>query len=168
VNGTAEITGTKRKLEVVGLASPAHSNHDVMAFLPELGLAIVGDVLVPGRCPNLTDPSADLAGMLAAMDLLQKKSLRGILASGGGSSDPAVEIEATRAYAKRLLKLLFEMKQENVPPAKIASHIRLNPIQGYCAGAIDTKNAVALYERMTPEGKLMPGPGAAQKGPEKE
>ncbi|MCK6682297.1 MAG: MBL fold metallo-hydrolase [Thermoanaerobaculia bacterium] len=163
VSGTMEIKGKKRSLELTALSSPAHSNHDIFALLPDISLAVTGDLLTPGSCPDLTDPSADLVGVLAALDILEKKNVKGIVGSSGGSSDPAAEIDVTRGYLRRLLKLLFENKQENTPAAKVASIIRLDPLQGYCPTAMDSRNAISLYERMGPDGRLTPGNAARPK-----
>lgn len=165
------------RVELLGTRGAAHTDHDVVAFFPELSAAYVGDLITGGRCPIMTDASTDPKGWLAMLDrvlALQPAIMIPTRGNGAVKKDVAApgslilddEVKATRAYIDRLLRILEEKKKENSPESGVSSALRLSKTGDYCPTELDALNGLALYRRLTKAGDFPPAKppvaGAAQ------
>lgn len=146
----------------------AHTDHDLVAYAPELGTAFVGDLVTPGRCPMLSDPSADPKTWEETLDRVLKLQPAVLVATRGdaavrpgpsaiaGALNLDNEVKTTRAYMQRVLDILKKLKKEKAPEARVSSELRLAKTGEYCPVELDAVNALALFRRITPEGTFAP------------
>lgn len=159
--------------EILVPKGPAHSDSDLVGFAPELGMAFVGDLVTPGRCPIMTDPVADpklweetLDGVLAIKPAVLipsrgEAAVRPEVTTKGRNLDK--EVQATHVYIQRLVKILTEKRKAKAPAASLASELRLATTGEYCPVELDAANAQALYARLTAEGTFPPARPAPPK-----
>jgi glyoxylase-like metal-dependent hydrolase (beta-lactamase superfamily II) len=142
-----------RRLEFVAAPGGAHSAHDLAVLCNDNGLAFVGDLMTPGRCPNIQSEAADPIGWLEMLDRLRKLSPAGLVASRGEPTAMVFqELEQTRAYLDRVVRYLAEQKARNAPEARVAAELSLRKVGDYCPNRADNANVLALYRRMQPDG----------------
>ncbi len=171
VTGTLDLVGTTQRLEIHATPGRAHTDYDLWVFAPASGVAYLGDLVTPTRCPMTSDAGADPKGWLAALDAISALHPSALVATRGPSTTAAGEqIRLTRDYLNRLLGILREMKGRNAPEARVSGEIAARRLGDYCPIELDTINALALYRRMTPDGsfpeaKPVPVPTPAPKGP---
>lgn len=154
VAGRATIETATNAVELVAPAGAAHTDGDLLVFSPSLGAAFVGDVVTSGRCPMVSDNAADPVSWLVSLDFVTARHPALLVPTrGDASAYPDAEVEKTRAYLKRLVDLLTELKAKKAPEAELASRLRFLASTGdYCPRELDSINASALYRRMTDGG----------------
>lgn len=158
------VTAGERRFELVAAPGPAHSANDLAVLCNDNGLAFVGDLVTPGRCPNLQGLTADPAGWLEMLDRIGKLNPAAIVASRGEPTKLVFqELEVTRSYIDRAIRFLAEQKVKNAPEARVAGELSLRKLGDYCPPRSDNANILALYRRMQPDGSFA-SPGAAPKG----
>lgn len=152
----------ERRVELVAAPGTAHSAYDLVALVNDNGLAFVGDLVTPGRCPSLLGPSADPTGWMEMLDRVRKLSPEGLVATRGEPTKMVFqEIEATRLYIERVVRFLAEQKVKGSAEARVAAELTLKKIGDYCPIANDNANVLALYRRMQPDGTFAPATPAA-------
>ena len=62
----------------------------------------------------------------------------------------------TRDYLNRMLEILKEMKAKGAAEARVSGELFAKKIGDYCPQELDAINGLALYRRMTPDGKFPP------------
>lgn len=158
----------ERRLELLAAPAPAHSEHDLVVLCNDNGLAFVGDLVTPGRCPNLLGPSSDPKTWMQMLEGIRKASPAGLVSTRG---DPTrlvfQELEATRLYLERVTGFLAEQKQKDAPEARVAAELTLQKIVDYCPLPSDNANVLALYRRLQPDGTFAQptAAGAAKAAP---
>jgi glyoxylase-like metal-dependent hydrolase (beta-lactamase superfamily II) len=159
----------KHPLELFVPRGAAHSEHDLVAFAPEMGTAFVGDLVTTGRCPVMADPAANPSVWMETLDRILALKPAVLIPSSGDAAvrpDPNVatggldldnEVKVTRAYVNRLLDALKDLRKRDAPETQVASELRtLSGTGSYCPNQLDSVNALALYRRMNKEGDLVP------------
>lgn len=163
------VTAGERRLELVAAPGPAHSAYDLAVLCNDNALAFVGDLLTPGRCPNVQGVAADPVGWLEMLDRIRKLNPAGIVASRGEPTKMVFqELEATRSYLDRVVRFLGEQKVKNAPEARVAAELSLKKLGDYCPPRADNSNVLALYRRMQPDGSFSSpemAPSAARPAP---
>lgn len=146
-----------RVVEVVSLPGPAHTDHDLFVHVAGTGIVFVGDLVTPQRCPMLSDPSFDPDGWLKALariEALQPALL--VPTRGNATPVPQSEIAATRSYIERVRSLVAEARKKGWAEARLSSELVLKKLGNYCPPQLDSVNALALFKRTGPDGKLKP------------
>jgi glyoxylase-like metal-dependent hydrolase (beta-lactamase superfamily II) len=142
-----------RRLELVAASSPAHSEYDLVALCNDNGIAFVGDLVTPARCPNLLGPSSDPIVWTQMLEKIRQLSPAGLVCSRGDPTKLVFqELEATRLYLERVTRFLAEQKMKDAPEARVAAELSLAKIVEYCPLQADNANVLALYRRMKPDG----------------
>jgi cyclase len=62
--------GTKRPVQVLSLGRPAHTNGDLVVYLPKQGILFAGDIVSNRSVPWMVDPGMDVNGWLKSLDSL--------------------------------------------------------------------------------------------------
>jgi glyoxylase-like metal-dependent hydrolase (beta-lactamase superfamily II) len=151
------LAGKAQTLEVHSTRSPAHTMHDLWIYAPASGVVYVGDLVTPIRCPMTSDLATDPRGWLAALDEIDALHPQALVATRGPATNMAAEeIGNTRAYIKRLLEILGDMKSKNAPEARVSGEFAARKLGDYCPLGLDTVNALSLYRRMKPDGTFAP------------
>lgn len=146
-----------RRIELVAAAHGAHSEYDLAILCNDNGLAFVGDLVTPGRCPNLVGASADPRGWLEMLDRVRQLNPAGLVPTRGEPTKLVYqELEATRLYLDRVVRFLAEQKAKDSPEARVAAELSLNKIGDYCPSQFDNANVLALYRRIQPDGTFSP------------
>ena len=147
------VTAGGRRLELFAAPGGAHSGYDLVALVNDNGLAFVGDLVTPGRCPNLLNPFSDPAGWLEMLDRIRKLTPAGLVATRGEPTKIVYqELEQTRAYLDRVLTFLREQSSKSSPEARVAAELSLKKLGDYCPIQADNGNVLALYRRIQPDG----------------
>lgn len=151
-----------RRFELVAAPGRAHSEYDLVVYNNDSGLVWAGDLVTPGRCPNLTNPVSDPKAWVEMIDRIGSLGAAGIVPTRGDATKAvADEIEKSRAYIERVLRFVAEQKVKNAPEARVAAELSLKKIGDYCPLTGDNANVMALYRRMQPDGSFrMPGAAA--------
>jgi glyoxylase-like metal-dependent hydrolase (beta-lactamase superfamily II) len=157
VNDKLVLRGKAQTIEIFAPATPAHTAFDLWLYTPASGVVYVGDLVTATRCPIASDPGADPKAWLAVLDRIEALHPQAMVATRG----PAVtsvsnEILKTRAYLKRVVAILTEMKAKGAPEARVSGELVAKKVGDYCPLPLDTQNALELYRRMTPEGTFPP------------
>ncbi len=161
------VTAGGRRLELVAAPGAAHSAYDLAVLCNDNGLAFVGDLLTPGRCPNMQGVAADPVGWIEMLDRVGKLNPAGIVASRGEPTKMVFqELEQTRNYLDRIVRFLSEQKVKNAPEARVAAELSMKKLGDYCPQRADNSNVLALYRRMQPDGSFSsPTTGAPAAAP---
>ena len=137
-----------------------HSDFDLVALCNDNGLAFVGDLVTPTRCPNLLGPSTDPRAWIEMLEKIRQLGAAGLVSSRGEPTKlVSEELDATRHYLERVIAFLAEQKAKNAPEARVAAELSLKKILDYCPLQGDNANVLALYRRMQPDGTFA-RPGA--------
>lgn len=152
-----------RRLELLAAPKSAHSAYDLVVYCHDNGIAFVGDLVTPGRCPNLLNPVADPTSWIEMIGKIRELQPAGLVGSLGNPSKIVLgELEQTEAYLQRIVRFLLEQKAKSAPEARVAAELAIRPIGDYCPGPVDNANALALYKRMQPDGTFsVPKPPVA-------
>ena len=154
-----------RRLELVAAPTPAHSEYDLVVLCNDNGLAFVGDLVTPGRCPNLLGAFTDPTAWTSMLEKLRQLNPAGLVGSRGDPTKLVFqELEATRLYLERVTRLLAEQKIKDAPEARVAAELSLQKIEAYCPLQNDNANVLSLYRRMRPDGTFTT-PAAADAAP---
>ncbi len=149
-----------RRLELLAAHSPAHSEFDLVALCNDNGLAFVGNLVTPTRCPNLLGPSTDPQAWIEKLEEVRRLGAAGLVSARGEPTKLVTEeLGATRRYHERVTRFLAEQKAKNAPEARVAAELSLRKILDYCPLQADNANVLALYRRMQPDGTFSK-PGA--------
>lgn len=160
------VNAGERRLELVAAPGAAHSAYDLVVLCNDNGLAFVGDLVTPGRCPNLIGSSADPVGWMEILDRVRKLNPAGLVASRGEPTKMVFqELEQTRVYLDRVIRFLSEQKVKNAQEARVAGELSLRKIGDYCSPRADNANVLALYRRMQPDGSFASPETKAPAGP---
>lgn len=150
----------ERRVELLAARHPAHSEFDLVALCNDNGLAFVGNLVTPARCPNLLGPSTDPQAWLETLEEIRRLGAAGLVSARGEPTKlVAEELDATRRYLERVTRFLAEQKAKNAPEARVAAELSLRKILDYCPLQADNANVLALYRRMQPDGTFSK-PGA--------
>jgi len=60
----------KRPVQVISLGRPAHTNGDLVVYLPKQGILFAGDIVSNQSVPWMVDPDMDVDGWLKSLDAL--------------------------------------------------------------------------------------------------
>ncbi|MBI5441015.1 MAG: MBL fold metallo-hydrolase [Deltaproteobacteria bacterium] len=160
------VSAGERRIELVAAPGSAHSAYDLAVLCNDNGLAFVGDLITPGRCPNVQGLAADPVGWLEMLDRIRKLNPAGLVASRGEPTKLVFqELEQTRAYLDRVVRFLSEQKIKNAPEARVAAELSLKKLGDYCPPRADNANVLALYRRMQPDGSFAPPVAAGPSAP---
>ena len=165
VTDTLLLKGKAKTVEIHAVPAPAHTAFDVWLYEPASGVVYAGDLVTPTRCPLTIDPGADPKQWLKVLERIEALHPQALVATRGPAVTSAnAEIEKTRAYLKRVLEILTDMKARSAPEARVSGELAARKIGEYCPIALDTQNVLDLYRRMTPDGSFPPGkPGKLNK-----
>lgn len=148
------LTNGERSVTLAVPKGGAHTDHDLFA-VTNAGVAFVGDLVTPARCPMTSDPNCDPKGWLDALVSLESLHPAVLLPTrGNGATTPEVEMGRTRDYLNRLLSLLGEYRRKGFEEARVTSSLSLKKDEAYCPFQLDTYNALAIYRRMSPDGSV--------------
>ena len=158
VEGHSVLVAGGHRIDLVTPPGAAHSAGDLVAFNTESGVAYVGDLVTPGRCPMMSDPDDDPNSWLTGLDSIQSVHPALLIPTRGDASKlPESDIVATRNYIRRVLDILLDMKKKNMPEARVGAELQLKKVGDYCPGQLDNINAVRLYKRLDDKGNFEPG-----------
>ena len=147
----------ERRLEFVATPGPAHSEYDLVVLCNDNGLAFVGDLITPTRCPNLLGATSDPTNWLTMVERIRQLEPAGIVATRGEPTKLVFqELDATRTYLERVTRFLAEQKIKKNPEARVAAELSLLKVGGYCSPQNDNANVLSLYRRMKPDGTFGP------------
>ena len=134
----------------------ASSGFDLWVFAPDSKAAFVGDIVVAGRCPTMTDPGADPVAWGAELTRIAKKEPVLLVGSAGDTSQECeAEIAATRAYLERIYRVAKDARDRNLPEAAVSSRLAaIEKIGEYCDIKLDVANGLAIYRRLGSDGAV--------------
>ncbi len=93
---------------------PAHTSEDLVVYLPQRGVMFAGDVVFQGRIPFVGQ--ADSRQWIASLTQLMAIKARLVVPGHGPlSSDPAADLDLTRAYLVYLRKTMGDAARELEP-----------------------------------------------------
>lgn len=160
------LKGKVQTVEIHAVPAPAHTASDLWLYTPASGVVYAGDLVTPTRCPLTTDPAADPKAWLAVLDRIEGLHAQALVTTRGPAVTTAsAEIGKTRAYLKRLLEILRNMKARGAPEARVSGELAAKKVGEYCPIQLDTQNALDLYRRMTPDGAFPPSKPARPAAP---
>jgi glyoxylase-like metal-dependent hydrolase (beta-lactamase superfamily II) len=148
----------KNRVEISSPGARAATGQDLWAFLPDSALAFVGDLVVPGRCPNMTDPEADPDAWIRTLAEIAGRKPNILAGSGGDVSHQAVEdLETTKSYVSRIVGTAREFKAKGYPESRLPAELNLlKKVGDYCPTTIDLPNGQAIFRRMGSDGTVKP------------
>lgn len=167
------VVSGKNMVELSVPKGNAHTDADLWVFSPQTGIAWVGDLVTPTRCPMMSDPNCDPTGWLTVLDELDSLGPKVMVPSRGdaavspalqkGVPDVTAEIFATRKYIKDVVTVLRDLKKKGAPEARVAGELATKKVGEYCPAQLDAVNAQGLYRRLGTDGKFTapPDPAAA-------
>jgi glyoxylase-like metal-dependent hydrolase (beta-lactamase superfamily II) len=151
------LEGKAQKLEIHAAPGPAQSDSDLWVWAPASGVVYVGDLVTSTRCPITADPGASPKDWLVVLDQIDALHPQALVSTQGPATTDAVgEIGKTRAYLKRTLEFLHQMKAKNAPEARVSGELVARKLGDYCPIQLDTMNVLDLYRRMKPDGTFAP------------
>ncbi len=157
VADTVVLVSKTQTLEIHATPAPAHTEYDLWVWAPTTGIAYVGDLVTPTRCPMTSDRGTDPKGWLSTLDRIEALHPQTLVATRGPSSvSPETDIKMTRDYLNRLLEILKEMKAAGAAEARVSGELFAKKVGDYCPLELDAINALGLYRRMTADGKFPP------------
>lgn len=168
------VVSGKNMVELSVPKGNAHTDADLWVFSPQTGIAWVGDLVTPTRCPMMSDPNCDPAGWLTVLDELDSLGPKVMVPSRGdaavspalqkGVPDVTAEIFATRKYIKDVVTVLRDLKKKGAPEARVAGELATKKVGEYCPAQLDAVNAQGLYRRLGADGKFTAPPDPAAAG----
>ncbi len=89
-----------RKVEIVWLGKGAHTDGDLVVYLPKQKVLFAGDLVSNAAIPWMLDPTMDRTGWLASVDSLFSKAFafEKLVPGHGVLADPITEFRFTRGY----------------------------------------------------------------------
>lgn len=109
---------------------PAHTNSDLIVYIPRERVAFVGDLVVYNRIPFMGDRNASSKGLLEALKLLKTMDIKVVL---GGHNDPMDKraIDFTLGYVQYLRENIKRLKQQGKSFDEIKDALKDNPYDRY-------------------------------------
>ncbi|MCF1595358.1 MBL fold metallo-hydrolase [Streptomyces muensis] len=129
----------ERRAELLRVG-PAHTDHDVVVWLPEERVLFAGDIVMSGVTPFVLFGS--VAGTLAALDRLAELEPEVVVAGHGPVAGPEV-LDANREYLRWVQRLAAEAADSGLTPLQAAREADLG---GY-AELLDAERLVANLHR---------------------
>ena len=159
VKDSVVVTEGGQSVEVLAAKGPASTSAELWVFASGAKVAFVGDLIVTGRCPTMTDGSCDPAGWMAELQRIADKKPSIIVGSAGDiSSAPEAELGTTKAYLERIYRIAKETQQKGLPEVRISSQLStVEKVGDYCSPKVDTTNGLAIFRRMGSDGTLKMG-----------
>jgi len=109
-NKTISIGG--KKLNIVSM-TPAHTNTDIIVYLPDKKFVFVGDLVFYKRIPFVGDTNASSKGWLEVLEKLKKMDIKKIFAGHNYPLDKKA-IDFTYEYISFLRKEISKLKDEGL------------------------------------------------------
>ncbi|RMH79755.1 MAG: MBL fold metallo-hydrolase [Acidobacteria bacterium] len=118
-----------RSFEITALP-PAHTNSDLIVYMPKEKVAFVGDLVVYNRIPFMGDRNASSKGLLEVLKLLKTIDIRVVL---GGHNDPMDKkaIDFTMAYVQYLRENIKRLKEQGKSLDEIKEALKDNSYSKY-------------------------------------
>ena len=134
---------------------PGHTDSDLYAHVAESGALFVGDLVTPGLCPVMSDPTADPKAWLAALDRIESFHPALIIPTRGEPSQPVeTSIATTRKYIRRILDEVVKAKKGNYPDSRVSGELAMQKLGDYCPSQLDAMNALSVYHRISADGTV--------------
>lgn len=129
----------ERRTELLRVG-PAHTDHDVVVWLPEERVLFAGDIVMSGVTPFVLFGS--VSGTLAALDRLAELEPEVVVGGHGPVAGPEV-LDANREYLRWVQQLAAEAADSGVTPLVAAREADL----GAYADLLDAERLVANLHR---------------------
>jgi cyclase len=113
---------------------PAHTNGDLVVFLPEEKVLFSGDVALVGRAPYMLAPDMDPKGWETVIGRLAQLDVAKVV-PGHGNIGTRESLAETYGYVKRINDLASRMVQENVSEDLLDARLH-QPDLGLPSGAV--------------------------------
>ncbi len=114
-----------KRFEIIGM-TPAHTNSDIVVYMPEEKVIFVGDLVYYKRIPFMGDRNASSKGWLDALEKLRTMDLKLLL---GGHNEPMNKeaIDYTLEYINFLRNEIKKLKEEGLFVDDIKERMSENP-----------------------------------------
>ncbi|MDW8066535.1 MAG: MBL fold metallo-hydrolase [Aquificaceae bacterium] len=118
-----------KTFEIVALA-PAHTDNDLLVYMPSEKVLFTGDLVVKNRIPFMGDRGASSKGLLEALERIKKMDARVLL---GGHNEPMdmSAVEFTMGYVRFLRENIKKLKDEGKNIDEIREALKNNPYGKY-------------------------------------
>lgn len=127
-------------VELQWIGGPAHTNGDVVAWLPERSVLFAGDLVFNGGAPFVVMGS--VAGSLAAIDRLRGFGARTIVPGHGAVCGPDA-LDRVAAYLRFVQQVAADARSAGLSPLDAARQVELGPF----AELLDSERLVGNLHR---------------------
>ena len=127
---------------------PAHTNNDLLVYLPKSKVLFVGDLVSKNRIVFVGDRNASIGGWLRALEVIKGFDAEVILA---GHNEPLKKdsVEDTYRYLSYLRENIKRMKEEGKPLDDIKQALQNNPFSNYVMyREFHNANIFAVYNQL--------------------
>ena len=146
----------------------AHTNGDLVVFLPEEKVLFSGDIALVGRAPYMQSPDVDPKGWETVIGRLAQLDVAKVV-PGHGNIGPRESLAETYGYVKRVNELAARLASENVPEDLIDARLH-QPDLGLQSGAVTpdfVANVRAAMRALQGRSAKTPTPAAPRPTPAK-
>ncbi len=122
VDDNLTLTVGDEKFEITQPISIAHTNGDLIVYLPNKKVLFVGDLLFNGRLTSLRDGS--ILGSLEALDVIDSYHAKNIIGGHGYETDENATAEF-RQYLSEIKKQVLKAQDEDVGMEQITQKVKM-------------------------------------------
>ncbi|MCS7261869.1 MAG: MBL fold metallo-hydrolase [Aquificaceae bacterium] len=118
-----------KRFEIIALP-PAHTDNDLLVYMPKEGIVFVGDLVMKDRIPFMGDQGASSKGLLQALQKVKELRPRVIL---GGHNEPMdlSAVDFTVGYVQFLRENIRKLKEQGKSIEEIKGALKTNPYSKY-------------------------------------
>ncbi len=116
--------------KLIPLKHSAHTNNDLVVYIPEKKVLFAGDLVSYKKIPSLRDTNSSIGGWIKALQMLKGMDVEVILA---GHNEPLKKdaIDDTLNYLTFLRERIKKMKEEGKSIDEIRQALAQNPFKDY-------------------------------------
>ncbi len=114
-----------KSFEIISMA-PAHTDNDIVVYMPLEGVIFVGDLVAKNRIIFMGDRGASSKGLIEALEKIKKMDVKLIL---GGHDEPMDKsaLDFTLGYVRFLRENIKKLKEEGKSLDEIKEALKENP-----------------------------------------
>jgi cyclase len=160
------LSGSRRA--AIYYLGPAHTNGDLVVYLPEEKVLFSGDVALVGRAPYMQSPDVDPKGWETVIGRLAQLDVTKVV-PGHGNIGTRESLAETYGYVKRVNEVAARMASEDVPEDLLDARLH-QPDLGLQSGAVTPDfigNVRAALRALQGRSAKTPTPAAPRPTPTK-
>ncbi len=128
--------------------TPAHTNTDLMIYLPKEEILFVGDMVNKGRIPFAGDRNASSRGWVKYLETMKTYKIRMLLTGHNNPLDKSA-IDFNLGYLKYMRKEIARMKDEGLTIDQVKAKLRKTPYtKGDKVDFFHNLNIYAMYNKI--------------------